>query len=146
MAASEFDQFIQQYHRALDDFCLRGNPEPAKALYSHREDASLGNPFAPVARGWQQVSTIMDRAAANYTDGEQSSYERVAEYATPELRYIVEVERYKTTVGGREDRTTVSLRVTTVLRPEDGTWKIVHRHADPITTAQPAESILRNSE
>jgi ketosteroid isomerase-like protein len=143
MAASEFDQFIRQYHRALDDFCLRGNPESAKALYSHGDDASLGNPFGPVGRGWQQVSTIMDRAAANYTDGEQSSYERVAECATPQLRYIVEVEQYKTRVGGSEDRVTVSLRVTTVFRPEDGTWKIVHRHADPITTAQPAESVMR---
>jgi hypothetical protein len=26
---------------------------------------------------------------------------------------------------------------------EDGTWKVVHRHADPITTAQPIESILQ---
>ena len=30
-----------------------------------------------------------------------------------------------------------------VFRPEeDGEWKVVHRHADPITTAQPAESVI----
>jgi hypothetical protein len=29
------------------------------------------------------------------------------------------------------------------LRPEDDTWKVVHRHADPITTARPAESVLQ---
>jgi hypothetical protein len=23
--------------------------------------------------------------------------------------------------------------------PEEGTWKVVHRHADPITTPQPAD-------
>ena len=34
----------------------------------------------------------------------------------------------------------VALRVTTVLRREDGGWKIVHRPADPITTTQPTES------
>jgi ketosteroid isomerase-like protein len=42
-----------------------------------------------------------------------------------------------------EEVTPVVLRVTSIFRPEDGTWKIVHRHADPITTAQPAESVIQ---
>jgi hypothetical protein len=33
-------------------------------------------------------------------------------------------------------------RVIAEFRREDGTWKIVHRHADPITTAQPVESVI----
>ncbi len=44
MVASDFDQFVEQYHQALDEF-FRGNPEPAKMLYSHRKDASLANPI-----------------------------------------------------------------------------------------------------
>jgi ketosteroid isomerase-like protein len=55
----------------------------------------------------------------------------------------VEVERYRTKVGGSEDITPVTLRVTSILRPEDGTWKIMHRHADPISTPQPAESVIQ---
>jgi hypothetical protein len=46
-------------------------------------------------------------------------------------------------VGGREDITPLALRVTMTFRPEDGTWKVVHHHADPITTAQPAESVIQ---
>jgi len=34
-------------------------------------------------------------------------------------------------------------RRTRIFRPEDGGWKIVHRHADPITTPQPAESVIQ---
>jgi hypothetical protein len=32
--------------------------------------------------------------------------------------------------------------VTSVLRPEAGAWKVVHRHADPITTPRPARSVI----
>jgi ketosteroid isomerase-like protein len=67
----------------------------------------------------------------------------VAKYVTSELDYIVEVERYRTKVGGSEDITPVTLRVTSILRPEGGTWKIMHRHADPISTPQPAESVIQ---
>ena len=66
-----------------------------------------------------------------------------SECVTPELVYIVRVERSKAEVGGQEALTAISLRVTMMMRPEDGVWKIVHRHADPITTAQPAESIIQ---
>jgi ketosteroid isomerase-like protein len=84
-----------------------------------------------------------ERAASNYKDGEIVGFESVAKYVTPELAYIVEVERYKAKVGGGEELAPISLRVTSIFRREDGVWKIVHRHADPITTAQPAESVIQ---
>jgi ketosteroid isomerase-like protein len=66
----------------------------------------------------------------------------VSKYVTPELAYIVEIERYQAKVGGSDEVTPVSLRCTTVFRREDDGWKIVHRHADPITTDQAAESVV----
>jgi ketosteroid isomerase-like protein len=62
---------------------------------------------------------------------------------TPELAYHVEMERFKAKVGGREDITPFALRATIIFRPEDGEWKVVHRHADPLTTPQPAESVIQ---
>jgi ketosteroid isomerase-like protein len=62
---------------------------------------------------------------------------------TPELAYIVEIERVWAKLGTRQDIAPYALRVTTIFRQEDGTWKVVHRHADPITTARPAESLLQ---
>ncbi len=49
---------------------------------------------------------------------------------TPELAYVVQMERLEAKVGGREDITPYALRVTMIPRPEEGTWKVVHRHAD----------------
>jgi ketosteroid isomerase-like protein len=76
-------------------------------------------------------------------DGEMVDVENVVKYATPELAYIVRIERAKAKVGGQEAVTPISLRVTMIMHPEDGVWKIVHRHADPITSTRPAESVIQ---
>jgi hypothetical protein len=60
---------------------------------------------------------------------------------TPELAYTVEIESYRARVGGAADIAPVAVRVTTVLRREDSAWKVMHRHADPITAPRPAESV-----
>jgi ketosteroid isomerase-like protein len=138
----DLDQVIERSHLALGEI-VNGNPEPLKEMYSHRRDVSLANPFGPPVRGWDEAARTMERAASNYRDGEIVGFENVAKYVTSELAYIVEVECYQARVGGGEDITPVALRVTSIFRPEDGTWKIVHRHADPITTSQPAESVIQ---
>jgi ketosteroid isomerase-like protein len=138
----DLDQVIERSHLALGEI-VNGNPEPLKEIYSHRQDVSLANPFGPPVRGWDEAARTMERAASNYRDGEIIGFEKVAKFVSSDLACIVEVERYRAKVGGSEDITPVSLRVTSILRAEDGTWKIVHRHADPITTSQPAESVIQ---
>src|SRR5215210_4422779 len=141
-ALDDLDEVIEQCQRALDEF-VKGNPEPMKEMFSHREHATLANPFGPPARGWEQVAATMDRAASNLIEGGMVAFEDVAKYVTPELAYTVWLERQKAKVGGSQDVTPFTLRVTMIYRPEDGTWKVVHRHADPITTPQPAESVIQ---
>ncbi len=136
------DELIEQYQLASGEF-LKGNPEPVKKLWSHREDVSLANPYGPPVRGWEQVAKTVEHASSLRSDGEFVGSEIVAKYATPELAYVVQIERAKAKVGGSEDITPYALRTTMIFRPEDGTWKIVHRHADPITTARPAESVIQ---
>jgi len=142
MSTFDFDEAVERYHRAAGEF-VKGNPEPYKMVFSHREDVSLANPFGPVVRGWKQVAQTMERAASLYRDGEVISFENVAKYVTPALAYIVEVERIKAKIGGKEDVAPLALRTTSILRPEDGTWKVVHRHADSITTVQAPESVIQ---
>ena len=140
-AVDDLDAVIEQYHRALAEF-IKGDPEPYKRLFSQRDDVTLGNPFGPVGRGWSEVAAIMDRAASHYRDGEIVRVENLAKYVTSELAYIVESERFRTKIAGREALSPVALRTTSIFRREDGRWKIVHRHADAITTARPADSVI----
>jgi ketosteroid isomerase-like protein len=67
----------------------------------------------------------------------------MAKYVTQELAYILEIERFEAKVGRSEEITSVALRTTSVFRREGGDWKLVHRHADPITTLRPAESVVQ---
>jgi ketosteroid isomerase-like protein len=143
MASSDGPEgVIEQSHVAWDAF-LKGDPEPGKALFSRGDDVSLGNPYGPFAVGWKDVEQTMERAAALYRDGEAVGFDSVALYASADLACLVEVERYRGKVGGAEEAASIALRVTSVLRREDGGWKIVHRHADPITSPRTAESVIQ---
>ena len=138
----DLDQVIEQFDLAQGEL-VKGNPEPVKRLHSHQEYVTLNNPFGPPAHGWDEVAATMERAASQFRDGEIVGYEIIEKHVTPELAYVVRVERSRAKVGGSEDIAPIALRATMILRPEDGTWKIVHRHADPITTSQPAESVIQ---
>lgn len=144
MNTSDFSDFIEQYHLALGEI-ISGRPELYQSLYSRRDDVTLANPFAPfgpVSRGYAQVSETIARAASNYVEGHVVGFENFSTFLTPELGYIVEVERFEATVKGREEMSPLALRVTTIMRREDTDWKVVHRQADPITAPRPAASIL----
>src|SRR5574340_1039468 len=124
MSTTDFDEAVEAYQRALGEF-IKGNPEPAEMLWSHREDVTLANPFGPVVRGWEQVAAASERAASQVREGEIVGFEIVAKYATPELAYIVWVQRNKAKVGASQEIVPFALRVTMIFRPEEGTWKVV---------------------
>jgi ketosteroid isomerase-like protein len=141
MLAPDLEQVMEQDHGALAAF-VTGDPEPKKRLYSRADDVTLANPYGPPARGWNQVAAALERAAAQLREGEPTGFERISGYATADLAYIVEIERYRMKTGGADHLVPVSLRVTTIFRRESDGWKVVHRHADPITAPRSAESVL----
>ena len=141
-ALDDVDELIEQYFRAQREF-LRGNPEPVKNLFSHRQDVTLANPYGPPARGWEKVSKTIEHAASLRSDGTFVEWQILAKYVTAELAYVVQIERAEAKIGAREDITPYAVRATMIFRPEDGEWKVVHRHADPITIPQPAESVIQ---
>jgi ketosteroid isomerase-like protein len=139
----DVDELIEQYFRAQGEF-LRGNPEPVKDLFSHTEDVTLANPYGPPVRGWDEVSKTIEHAASLRRDGTFLEWQMVAKYVTSELGYVVQIERAEAKIGASEDITPLAVRSTMNFRPEeDGEWKIVHRHADPVTTPQSAESVIQ---
>jgi ketosteroid isomerase-like protein len=94
-------------------------------------------------RGWKQVAKAVEHAASLHSDGTFVEWQIAAKYVSAELAYVVQVEWAEAKIGAREEITPLAVRSTMIFRPEeDGEWKIVHRHADPITTPRPAESVI----
>ena len=140
--AGDFDALIEPYHGALLAI-INGDANVYKAMYSTENDVTLANPFGGVARGRAEVEERLEGAASNYRDGEIDAIETIAKLVTPGLAYLVEVETYRAKVGDSNEASPAGLRVTSVFRPEDGAWKLVHRHADPAIGRQPPETVVQ---
>ena len=139
---SDLNELRDQYHRSVAAF-IRGDPDVQKALWSRRDDVTLANPLGPPAKGFDAVCGVMDRAAEQISDGEGYAFETAAWVETADLAYEVGLERSRAKLAGAAEKVPISLRVTTVFRREDDGWKIVHRHADPISDARPIHSVVQ---
>ena len=142
-AVDDVDKLIEHYQLATAEF-VKGKPEPYKALFSHREDVTLADPFFPPVRGWDEVAETLERSASLLRDGEFVGSELISKYVTAELAYVVLLVRERAKVGRSVYTAPIALRTTMILRPEEGVWKVVHLHGDPITTPQPAESVIQD--
>ncbi len=138
----ELDRAIEKVHRAVREFS-KGNPEPMKEVFSHRDDATLAGPLGPPGRGWKNISDIMDRNASQIRDGEIPNIEIISKHVTPEMAYILEIEWQSAKLGGSPKMADAPLRVTMIFEKQDGTWKVVHRHADGIVKQTTAADFLR---
>jgi ketosteroid isomerase-like protein len=141
---SDLDQFKQLYHKSVEAF-IEGDPDAQKALWSPRDDVTLANPLGPPAKGADRVFQALDSAAALISDGEGYTFDSISSVETADLAYEIGIEHNTARLGNAAEKVQLSLRVTTVYRREDGEWKIVHRHADPITEQRPVESVVQPS-
>jgi len=133
MTTRTLEDAMAQNHAALDAM-VKGDSTGYVALLTDRDDVTWGNPFGPFARGRESVEATLAGAAARMRDGRATGFDLTATYLAENLAVVVEVEHAETKAGGADALSPVALRVTSVFRLEGDTWKLVHRHADPITT------------
>ena len=143
MSPTDFDEVMTQSRAALDQIA-KGNPAGYKALFSAREDITLGNPFGGFGRGRAAVYEQLERAASHYRDGGSTGFETVSQFVGTDVAYTVEIERFAAKVGGRPESSDLALRVTCVYLREGEGWKLVHRHADPRVARHAAESVIQD--
>lgn len=132
---------IAESHEALRKI-LNGDPSGYAALFADRDDITLGNPFGPFGKGREAVLKALNNASTKYREGSVVAVERVAVYGSDTLVCLVEIEHDRAKLGASTEFAEFAARVTSVYAKVGEGWRLVHRHADPITTPRPAESMV----
>ncbi len=140
-AEDDFDAAIERFRDALHEY-VKGDPQAVIACMSRRDDVTLANPLGPPRVGPAEVDEATAGGAALLRDGAVRGIEEVSGYSTAELGYVLEIERTQARLPDSDEVVPFALRVTMIFRREEDTWKIVHRHADPITTPQPVSTAI----
>ncbi len=138
--SQQLEEAIAESHRALEAI-LNGDPSKYLALFADRDDITLGNPFGPFGKGREQVAATLANAANKYQRG-SARVERVSLHGNENFAGLVEIEHDRAQLTGSDEYSEFSVRVTSVYKRIGGQWKLVHRHADPITTSRSAASVI----
>ena len=84
-------------------------------------------------KGWSEVGPRYDWVAGRLGEsGAKVSVEYLSSGVDGNLAYTVAIERSELRQVNQDRPTPSALRVTHIFRQEDGVWKLVHRHADPL--------------
>jgi ketosteroid isomerase-like protein len=137
----DFSQTVKQLEAAGPHF-YTGDAEPFKALWSQTDDVTIFGGWGAYEQGWEQVGPRLDWAAARFRGG-QGTIEPLTMGMSGDLAYQVFIERAEVRIAGRDELSPMALRVTHIYRHEEGTWKIIHRHADAITDKTEASAVLQ---
>ena len=138
--ADQLPAFLEQYHEAARLFA-RGDPEAVKAIYSHADDVVLANPFGPASVGWDAVSPALDFASSRFQDGDVDPFDVLARSDYGEMVVVHALEDWRARVADRPKVEPFRLRVTSVLRREDGGWRIVLRQPTRLRPRMPSGPI-----
>jgi ketosteroid isomerase-like protein len=56
--------------------------------------------------------------------------------ADEHIAYWTGIQRSTVKMKGQDEEVVFNLRITEIFRKENGTWKLMHRHADPLKDDQ----------
>jgi ketosteroid isomerase-like protein len=114
---------------------MRGDIARYRTFLLLGDDFTLMSPFGgEPSRGGRLSDEAWAAIGRFFRDGSQSTLELVQTYASPGLVVLAAIERSHVAVGAIPAQDW-ALRVTLVFRREGETWKLVHRHADPLVEA-----------
>ena len=126
----EFLGSVLPHLTAADTAIHNGDAGPRTALWSRKDPVTLFGALQ-IKTGWHEIEPVFEWLASRFSNCESFEYEVLAAGVSGDLAYIAGIEHTTAAVGDAPAQA-YELRVTTVFRREEGEWKVVHRHADPV--------------
>ena len=122
------EEATARFYEALNAM-LRGDAEPMLAVWSHADDITYMSPFGELLTGWPATRASWIAQAEARLGGVVRG-EELHHLAAGTLGFAVGFERGEVQVEARP--TPVDIRATSMFRLEDGEWRMIGHHTDPL--------------
>jgi ketosteroid isomerase-like protein len=130
---SELDDFLTKTlarQVEAEEALHNGDPTLRIQMWSTQDPVTLLGAVTSIS-GWDEVSQAFRWLGSRFSNCTAYRFELVAAGVSGDLAYTVGFEHTSVSMDGVPVEP-YTLRVTHVYRRENGEWKIVHRHADPV--------------
>jgi ketosteroid isomerase-like protein len=135
-------KFLESFEEGTRRF-INGDTALWMENVSRRDDAMIMGAWGAHEKGWPEVKARYDWAGARFRDASaRLSVEYLTAYQSGDLAFTTAIERSEVKLAGREEAAPMALRVTHIFRKEDGAWKLLLRHADPLVAKTAPETVL----
>jgi ketosteroid isomerase-like protein len=127
----DFEQFMKQRSEIALAY-INGDAVPLGEIVAHHSPATFFKPSGGYRQGAEAVWSQYERDATNFESDGEGQIEILHMAASDGLAYWVGFQQASAHLRGRSGTVSFNLRVTELFRREGNSWKLIHRHADPL--------------
>jgi NAD(P)H-dependent FMN reductase/ketosteroid isomerase-like protein len=133
-AAADFSEFMRNREKIALDY-VNGETSSLDTIVTQSDPASFFAPKGGCLQGAAAVASRYKSDGSLFQKGATTHLEVFQSQASGTLAFWTGLQHAKVRMGKGSEAVSMHLRVTEVYRLEAGAFKLVHRHADPLTAS-----------